>query len=208
MSGDNNEGPFWTRVAKIAQTAKSHPEWPKFVLNIPNIAEIQLKETMESMTTRQRSFIIIITITIIINIIISTIIVTIIIIMTTVIIGAAPRRQPKLSHISKPKPTPAYHGMMMIMMIMMTAYWWWWWLHIGDDDDNCMMMIWIVMVRLIWFWMMKISFFSPLDGDGDIDLILDDDEDGGRRWRHLLSFPELSLGAHFVDHHFSSLCFV
>ena len=31
--------------------------------------------------------------------------------MTPVIIGAAPRRQLKLSHISETKPTPAHHGM-------------------------------------------------------------------------------------------------
>ena len=31
--------------------------------------------------------------------------------MTPVIIGAAPKRQLKLSHISETKPTPAHHGM-------------------------------------------------------------------------------------------------
>ena len=55
--------------------------------------------------------------------------------MTPVIIGAAPKRQLKLSHISETKPTPAHHGMddhdhgmvmrrIMIMIMNMTMPRW------------------------------------------------------------------------------------
>ena len=101
--------------------------------------------------------------------------------------GRGSQRQPKLSHISKPKPTPACHGDGDDGQCQDDDVY-------GDYDDHFIIIKMMVInctdchIALV----LNEDSIIILSGDGDVD-----DEEGGGN----IFFLELSFKPLFVDHH-------